>query len=348
MTPPRTTDTLRRLGETVLVPGGIVVAIAMAVVCMVCSAPQARVESSRLANGIRPLSVKLIRAPRGVVFDQPAFLRSIGKVVFVRYPSGTRAASLDTVDLRKRTPRLLALPATRGCRSVSRTTPVALPDSKLGYLATCLGNPARLPYHAVTLHEYDPRTARSTRLLPYYLPLRSGLYTFGRGMKRGLIDGGDGLRRIGRHRLVPARTGVPAAAYPAWSPNGNSLALVSGVRDGPYLGPQAIYVVDRKSGKKRRLVSGLKSCGPVAWSPNGRWLVGSIEPKGASAGLWLIDSASGKLALVLKSDDFGSATWLPDGRTIVVGVGIYSNIPGTNISPGAPVGLDVVRLPRLG
>jgi hypothetical protein len=296
---------------------------------------------------IKPLSVELIRAPRGVVFDQPAFLRSAGKVFFVRYPGGTRAASLYTVDLRKRMARPLPLPAISGCRAVSRTTPVALPDRKLGYLATCLGNPARLPYQAVTLNEYDPHTARSTRLVPYYLPLRSGLYAFGRGMTRGLINDGDGLRRIGRHRLLPTQMGVPAAAYPAWSPNSNAVALVSGVRDGPYLGPQAIYVVDRKSGKKRRLVSGLKSCGPVAWSPNGRWLVGSIEPKGASAGLWLVDSLSGKLALLLKGDDFGSAAWLPDGRTLVVGVGIYSNIPGATSSPNAHRGLDVIRLPRL-
>jgi Tol biopolymer transport system component len=163
-------------------------------------------------------------------------------------------------------------------------------------------------------------------------------------MKGGLIDAG-GLKQLGARRLLPTRTGVPGAGNPAWSPDGRSIALVSGPPDGPHEGPYGIYVATSSQGPARRLVGGMDSVGPLAWSPDSRWLVGEVDPPDGPDGLWLVDATTGKLSLVVAGDDFGTATWLPDGRTIVVGTGIYAYVPGA--AAGSRPGLAVIKLAAL-
>jgi len=290
-------------------------------------------------------SIELIPAPRGFAFDEPAYIPSTGRIAFVRFGIRLSEDVLFTVDPRgKGTPRRLRLPGIRGCTAVARQTPVWLPNRKLGFLSSCLGNAARFPDRVGTLDEYDPRTGRTTRLVPYSLPASSGRFSYGPGMKGGLIFTGA-LKRLGARRLLPTRTGVPGAGNPAWSPDGRSIALVSGPPDGPVEGPYGIYLAASPRGPARRLVGGLDSVGPLAWSPDSRWLVGEVDPPDGPDGLWLVDATTGKLSLVVAGDDFGSATWLPDGRTIVVGTGIYAYVPGA--APGSRPGLEVIELASL-
>ncbi len=329
-----------------IVTGGT---FAILVVCAfsACGSTRPVTESTRSSVGPKVLSVRLMRAPRGVVLDEPVWLASMQRVV-VLGDSGGGAWNrhLYGVDMSASRARLtrLRLPRARGCVS-AQFAPAALSDGSLAYLATCFGNPARLPNRAVSLNRFNPRTRRGGRLRPYSLPFRTGSFSFSPDMNRGLVAVPGGLAWLNRSRPTAAHIAVPAPGYPAWAPDGRSIAVSSGVADTPSRQKQAAYLVDAGTLKARLLLGKLASTGPLVWSPNSCWLAGPLQPEGSAAGLWLVEVRTGHLTLLRKGTQFGAPAWLPDGRTIVAPIGIYSRIPGAaKIVGRSPVGLVVLQL----
>jgi eukaryotic-like serine/threonine-protein kinase len=108
--------------------------------------------------------------------------------------------------------------------------------------------------------------------------------------------------------------------FPAWSPDGKQIAFVRVDRQRDSGG---VYTVSPMGGSERRLLN-FPTCGPVSWSPDGRWLaVGRARTQGETApesgGIHLIPVGGGEPRAVtfpnLPAYDC-SVAFSPDGRAL--------------------------------
>jgi len=108
-----------------------------------------------------------------------------------------------------------------------------------------------------------------------------------------------------------------------------------------------LYLLDRSGRLLRTLMRGLEFASQAAWSPDGRTLAISLQPRGEPAGIWLVDPVSGRHRLLLRGTDFGAPIWLPDGHTLVPPVGSLP-APGLGSGPSAKarIGLYEISVPR--
>lgn len=100
---------------------------------------------------------------------------------------------------------------------------------------------------------------------------------------------------------------VSGAANPAWAPNGTTIAYVK-------LSDSHIY--ERAGSTETQLTSGAGFDGDPAFSPNGTKLV--YERKnGGTYDLFVLTIGGGTATLVASASDDETASWSPDGTTIV-------------------------------
>jgi dipeptidyl aminopeptidase/acylaminoacyl peptidase len=90
--------------------------------------------------------------------------------------------------------------------------------------------------------------------------------------------------------------------------------------------PRNLYLLDDDGEIKTTLLRNLPSAGASSWSPDSRRLALPIDPEDGPRGLYLVDTATGDVSLVLEGDELGASVWLPDGRTLVVATGIFSQL----------------------
>ncbi|MBI2922743.1 MAG: S9 family peptidase [Planctomycetes bacterium] len=161
---------------------------------------------------------------------------------------------------------------------------------------------------------------------------------------------------VGGNPLPPRQFthGKHSESNPRWSPDGKSLAFLSGRS-----GKGEIWTIPADGGEARQLTKLGGSVTDFEWSPNGKKIVASFTPQDADAKereekkkkgepgadsptvrnisrlfykldgagflpqgkthLWLVDAGTGKAKQLTKDDDFseGNARFSPDGRSIV-------------------------------
>jgi len=106
-----------------------------------------------------------------------------------------------------------------------------------------------------------------------------------------------------------------AALYPAWSPDGQTIAFV---RAGPGKSPELIEI-PALGGPERKIDEGM-NVGHMAWSPDGKWLYFSVQVSPAHSALFVESSGGGDRRQLTDppkeaSGDFVPAV-SPDGREV--------------------------------
>jgi WD40 repeat protein len=111
-----------------------------------------------------------------------------------------------------------------------------------------------------------------------------------------------------------ARRPISVCSEPVvWSPDGK--ALTCGGRS--FAAP--VYVVQQPGGSKHAL-PGTKGAAPVGWSPDGQWILSSLEAGAGPYSLWRIHPDGTALKRISRYTPYGSdILWLPDGRAEFVG-----------------------------
>ena len=116
-----------------------------------------------------------------------------------------------------------------------------------------------------------------------------------------ILDQRDGARRP----LAPFDP--RSQSFPVWSPDGHTVAYLSGVAE------TAVIAVNVATGDARALNDQLDHAADLGWSPDGRYL--SLRRDGQ---IWLIEAASGH-GFPLPVDDAVQAIggWSPNGRALI-------------------------------
>jgi Tol biopolymer transport system component/imidazolonepropionase-like amidohydrolase len=135
------------------------------------------------------------------------------------------------------------------------------------------------------------------------------------------------------------------ATRPALSPDGERIA-VCGYRGGTF----HLWLLRTDGGEPRRLTDGPWDDRGAAWSPDGRRIAFSSERggdpvTGASFGLWVYDTADGRLRQVTGGADAGfddyDPVWWPDGDSLVC-------VRAAHLPGGGDGGRALVRVPLAG
>jgi hypothetical protein len=307
------------LAGSILVTGG----------CVLASPPTMDPVAGVRATLIAP-------SPEGAAFRYPVWLAATRQIVITYEPGGRSfqweiqlyAMSEDGSGLKQ-----LDLPDDPKCKQIERISR-PLPDGRLGYVQRCF--PVFDASTGGALMGYDPVAKRVSPLVPYPLWYNIRSFSFAPGMRRGILNDAKGLYEglvwLDPDGMKPLLLPLARAGDPSWSPDGKQITL-DGVPPDPTSGPdratlpRKLYVLSADTLPLRELFGDIYQAWPTSWSPDGRWLVATIQFQNRQRGVWLIDPASGKRRLLLDAVDAEVATWLPDGRSLLVTIG-ESNFGG--------------------
>jgi len=141
----------------------------------------------------------------------------------------------------------------------------------------------------------------------------------------GVGIGVPSLSADGRDVLVPlrgttaitlasgARRGISFCAESVlWSPDGKSFACSGRSFTSP------IFIVAHPGGPRRAL-PGTEGAAPVAWSPDGKWILFSLQDGAGPYYLWRVHPDGTGLQQISRYTPGSDVLWRPDGRAEFVG-----------------------------
>ena len=106
-------------------------------------------------------------------------------------------------------------------------------------------------------------------------------------------------------------------ASPAYSPDGRAIAFGRQVIKGFYADRTRLVLHDRATSKNRVLTEAWdRSVGPLAWMPDSKALVGTIDDAGHGR-VYRIDATTGTAAALTKAQTYSGIALSRDGRTLV-------------------------------
>lgn len=169
------------------------------------------------------------------------------------------------------------------------------------YSVTSAGEPA-LPVLTSATEYGDPALSRDGQRLAFTSSVT--------GVPKVWVANVDGT---GGRRLAPL-FGFDGAieGWPAWSPDGRRLALMS---TDP--GAASLYRIDSSGSNPLPLIDTMTSFQP-SWNPNGTTIVFSGSPPGGRVSLFVMPSAGGSAVRLTDRLDGrdSNPVWLPDGRIV--------------------------------
>ena len=114
---------------------------------------------------------------------------------------------------------------------------------------------------------------------------------------------------------MSARVTRSFAGYPAWSPDGLTLAFVTLGADGG-----AVRAVPAEGGPERVVATTAQRFRRICWSPDALWIAASVRAEQGGWKVGVAPSAGGKFREVL--EDARAPLWLADGRLIFAREGL--------------------------
>ncbi len=226
----------------------------------------------------------------------------------------------------------IPIPDEQGCMFFEARRPMRLPDSRLGFIGTCINSiESGLPDKSY-LRAFDLNTNTITPLLDSAMPTENaggGIFAWAPDMQLAFAtDGGRLATKLywftpGTRDITKFPTRIPLAAYVDWSPDGSTIAWdgapgsanrgVTSALSAPY----NLYLMEPDGSNLRPIVTSYHNPAGLAWSPDGRWLVLIANFDGHTDAAWLIDPQTGSRRM-LAAGDFQWPAWSPDGSQLAL------------------------------
>jgi Tol biopolymer transport system component len=167
----------------------------------------------------------------------------------------------------------------------------------------------------IDLPEFNEGGARFSpdgkHVLFYRLPLSDQLQNNEYGKGELVIAHVDGSQRVVFGREY---------AWATWSPEGRQFAC---------LAPKGIQIVDLESRKTVRQLPRRGIVSQLAWSPDGKWFVGTADHLGPFWNIARMNAETGEIGAVSETDRYNcTPDWVADSRRIVYARGIIPERPG--------------------
>jgi len=115
---------------------------------------------------------------------------------------------------------------------------------------------------------------------------------------------------LSSYRFTPLETTPGYEGFPAWSPNGKTIAYVAEVD-----GVLQVFTRSLTSSQRTRITSQQRDCREPFWSPDGSRIY-FISVAGNKDALWVVGAAGGSPEVVLR--DVSSAAISPDGKRLAL------------------------------
>lgn len=292
---------------------------------------------------------------RGEVLAQPVWFADGDQLVVTRQlmdDSGAEPAQITLASVDLETDGIGDIPIERDdvCTGtplappgMSLVSPGVLPDGRLAFIVHCLA-PGIANEDRTRLAALERDGSGASVIRDYGLPTFVGPFDFSQS-GRGVINDGNRLEGqlawLAESDLEPLELPFANAGYPIWRPDGSDFAVDAATEADSPTGsapPRNLYLVDSSGTVQETILRGVEEPSRASWSPDGKLLALAATLDGVR-GVYVLDPASGRLALLREGDTYNEVAWLPSGDQLVIATGVRAAPQGA-----ADAGLEIITI----